>query len=286
MNVNRLVPWWGKMAAKIALSRIPVGYRVWERLGLFKHGTMERPRYALGVFRKHFDRSGLTGCADGFSVVEIGPGDTLSTAVIAKALGGTRCWLVDADAFARPDAQPYRDLVDSLRESGLRVDGLEAFATRDELLAACGAAYLTRGVASLAEIPDASVDFIFSHAVLEHIPRHHFARLASEMRRILKPGRIASHAVDLKDHLGGYLNNLRFSERVWESDFMARSGFYTNRIRFSEMLGHFRNAGFDCEVVRTCRFTGLRPARTAMAKPFREMSDDDLLISDFEVVLR
>jgi hypothetical protein len=26
------------------------------------------------------------------------------------------------------------------------------------------------------------------------------------------------------------LNNLRFSERIWESEFMAKSGFYTNRI--------------------------------------------------------
>lgn len=286
MNVNARIPWWGKLTAKIVLSRIPVNYGVWERIGLFKHGAMEKPRYALDIFRKHFDRSGMAGVAGGFSVLEIGPGDTLGSAVIAKASGATQCWLVDAGAFARPDVQPYRELVAALRAEGVRVDGLEGFKTHDEMLAACHAKYLTHGVDSLADIPDASVDFIFSHAVLEHIPRRDFARLVREMRRVLKPGHVATHMVDLKDHLGGHLNNLRFSERFWESHFMTRSGFYTNRIRFREMLGQFQSAGFTCEVVRTCRFGMIRPPRARMAEPFRDLPDDDLTVSDFEVVLR
>lgn len=286
MKVSARIPWWAKLAAKVVLSRIPVKYGVWGRIGLFKHGAMEEPRYALAIFRKHFDRSGMAGAAGGFNVLEIGPGDTLGTAVIARTLGATQCWLIDAGAFARPDVEPYRELVAALRADGLSVDGLDGFTTRDELLAACHATYLTDGVRSLAGIPDASVDFIFSHAVLEHIARRDFARLVSEMRRILKPDHLASHMVDLKDHLGGYLNNLRFSERVWESDFMRKSGFYTNRIRFREMLDQFQSAGFTCEVVRTCTFSKIRPARTRMAEPFRDLPDADLAVSDFEVVLR
>ncbi|HEX7323838.1 MAG TPA: class I SAM-dependent methyltransferase [Rhodanobacteraceae bacterium] len=283
--MNGAIPWWGKMAAKIALSRIPVRYAAWERLHLFKHGTMEQPLYALAVFRKHFERSGMQGRHD-FSVLEIGPGDTLSTAVIAAASGANRCWLVDAGPFARTDVQPYRDLVASLRAGGLHVGALDRFATRDELLAACNATYLTHGTSSLADIPDAAVDFIFSHAVLEHVRRGEFTRFAGELRRILKPGGVASHQVDLRDHLGGHLNNLRFSERTWESGFMARSGFYTNRIRFHEMLDCFRRAGFDCNVMGTGKFDAIEPVRSAMAAPFRDLPDDELIVSDFDVVLR
>ena len=41
---------------------------------------------------------------------------------------------------------------------------------------------------------------------------------------MIRPGGLCSHVVDLKDHLGGALNNLRFSQRVWESRTMAGSG--------------------------------------------------------------
>jgi len=41
---------------------------------------------------------------------------------------------------------------------------------------------------------------------------------------------------------------MRFSTQAWESPLMAQSGFYTNRLRFSEMLNIFKEAGFRTEV--------------------------------------
>jgi len=46
---------------------------------------------------------------------------------------------------------------------------------------------------------------------------------------------MCSHRVDLRDHFGSALNNLRFSDKKWELDWIANSGFYTNRIRLQEM---------------------------------------------------
>lgn len=283
MNIRRAIPWWGKVAAKAVLSRVPMGYGTWERLGLFKHGHMEQFDYALRVFRSHFDRSRLT---TNLTICEIGPGDSLFTAVIAKALGASRCYLVDVGAFAHSDMAPYRRLIAHLDAIGLPMPTLRTCDNLEALLAACNAVYLTNGVQSFREIPDASVDLIFSQAVLEHVRRQDFDQLVREMRRAIRPGGIGSHAVDLKDHLGGRLNHLRFSERVWESDFMARSGFYTNRIRFSEMLDRFRRGGFQCDVLRIGRFDELPTARAHMAHAFATLADDDLVVSDFDVVLR
>jgi hypothetical protein len=67
----------------------------------------------------------------------------------------------------------------------------------------------------------------------------------TECRRVLSDTGVASHSVDLKDHLEGGLNNLRFSEKLWESDFFVNSGFYTNRIQFYEMLNHFKEPGSE-----------------------------------------
>jgi len=46
----------------------------------------------------------------------------------------------------------------------------------------------------------------------------------NEYCRVLSSDGIASHRIDLKDHLGGSLNNLCFSVRVWESDFSFNQG--------------------------------------------------------------
>ena len=102
----------------------------------------------------------------------------------------------------------------------------------------------------------------------------------------MAPTGASSHVVDLQDHLGGALNNLRFSARVWESEFMTRSGFYTNRVRYSEMLDLFREAGCQPEVVGLKRWESLPTALPKLAQQFRRLPIEDLLVSGFDVIAR
>src|SRR5688500_12337339 len=53
-RLYRHVPWFGKIAAKMVLSRVPLSHAVWQRLGLFRHGQMADVEYAYRVFRGHF----------------------------------------------------------------------------------------------------------------------------------------------------------------------------------------------------------------------------------------
>ena len=99
---NHLVPWWGKIGAKIVLSRLPFGYGLWQRLGLFRHGDMDTASYALSVFDTHVERAGLRGALAGRTIVELGPGDGLATAVIAASYGA-RAILVDTGDYANKD---------------------------------------------------------------------------------------------------------------------------------------------------------------------------------------
>lgn len=107
-----------------------------------------------------------------------------------------------------------------------------------------------------------------------------------EFQRILKKDGIASHQVDLRDHLGGGLNNMRFSHKIWESGFFAKSGFYTNRIRFSEMIDLMTNAGFHVDVIKTELWESLPISRRSLSKEFSGLSDDDLLVNGFDVLMR
>ena len=286
MNIKQRLPWRVKMAVKIILSRIPSGYRMWQRLNLFKHGGMEQPQYAMQVFTTHFNRVNFVNKHAAFTALEIGPGDTLFSGMIARAFGASSCWLMDVGQFARRDIVPYIKMAAVLRGKGLSAPDVEDDHSLGDVLLACGGRYLTEGVHSWHEIPDASVDFIFSQAVLEHIRRRDFPLLLREMRRVLRPTGVCSHRVDLQDHLNGGLNNLRFSTALWESDFMAHSGFYTNRIRFGEMLHYFAEANFDVEVLQVERFASLPTPRSRIAPEFRNLPESDLLVSGFDVVLR
>ena len=283
--MRELIPWWGRIGIKIVLSRVPAGYQLWRRLNVFRHGEMHDPAYALAVFRAHFAHARLPAGAE-FVALELGPGDSLASAIIAAAHGAARTYLIDAGAFATADLRVYRRLCGYLRQQGLQPPDLEAAHDLAGMLRACRASYGTGGLASLREIPAGAVDFAWSHAVLEHVRRNEFADFARELRRIMRCGGVCSHQIDLRDHLGGALNNLRISSRWWEAEWMARSGFYTNRIRFSEMMRIFAAEGFAVERLVTSRFESLPLARSSLAEEFRGVSDEDLMVSGFHVVLR
>ena len=285
MTIARHIPWWGKIAAKIALSRLPLGRRLLQRLPVFRHGAMDDPAYAIANFRRHHERARRLGLAADFVCLELGPGDSLASAPIARAFGGQGCWLVDSGNFARTDMAVYQALTDSLRNADLPTVDTDGCRDIGEFMAACRARYLTRGLESLRTIPDGAVDFIWSQAVLEHVRLEEFAATMAELRRVMSANGVCSHRVDLRDHLAQSLNNLRFADKVWESDLIANSGFYTNRIRFCEMIRHFERAGFAVDVVGIDRWDAVPTPRASMAERFRRFDDDELSISGFDVVL-
>ncbi len=292
MNVSRIVsnlkqhiPWQAKIVAKIILTRLPLDYGFWERVSLFKHGAMEDPEYAYGVFRRHFGQVQFPRKTGGFVALELGPGDSLYSALIAKGFGASKVYLVYTAGFARTDPNSYRNMASYLCGRGHHVEEFKNCESTEDFLRGSSAEYLTRGVASLQAVPPASVDFIWSQAVLEHIRRHEFLATLRELRRIQRQNGAGSHRVDLRDHLGGVLDNLRFRERVWESDFMSSSGFYTNRIRYTEMLKLFREAGFEAEVTNVERWPDVPTAAHKMAAPFRNLPKEELTVSGFDVLL-
>jgi hypothetical protein len=105
-----------------------------------------------------------------------------------------------------------------------------------------------------------------------------------EMKRVLKPNGIGSHQIDFRDHLQYALNNLRFSERVWESDFMTKSGFYTNRIPWVKMQALLEEH-FSVYIKNRNFWPSLPTAQEKMSQPFRAMREEDLMTVDCHVVL-
>ena len=278
------VPWWAKVGAKLFLAHIPVQPGTWQSLGLFRHGAMDDAAYSVGVFRSHVKRSGLSSL-EGVQVLELGPGNSIATAVIAAAHGCTST-LVDAGDFASRDIGFYQRLAESLRAEGLRPPDLTDADSVGDVLEICGARYLTNGLNGLVSVASSSIDLVFSQAVLEHVRSAEFKATMTELNRILSPAGVSSHRVDLRDHLGGGLNNLRFAPGLWESRFFAESGFYTNRLSLSEMIAVFEMTHGHVNVIRTDRWESEPIRRRRLSRAFKDRTTEDLRVQGFNVVLK
>ena len=242
------IPWWAKMGLKVVLSRLPVSYATWSRLGAFRHSFLTDANKVVDAARAHVGRyRELRGRAPQ-CVLELGPGELTTRAVTYAALGATRIILVDVGDFGANDVAAYQRAAQLTEEFGIAPPSLQDAKDRAEIFQRCGTEYLCGGLADLEKIGSGEVDLIVSDAVLEHVRKSDFHPLLAQLRRVAAPDAVALHGIDFHDHLGGGLQNLRFSDATWEAEWMARSGFYTNRISPSATIELLQKAGFQASV--------------------------------------
>lgn len=281
-SIKGLSPWWFKIGVKLVLSRLSLSYSDWRRLGIaFQHGQMLNPDYSLGVFRRHFARA-QAYLPSGYNLMELGPGDSLATAVIASIQEARKIWLVDIGMFASMDIASYQPLFQRLEEDGHSVRYLSVA----DMLRKTHSSYLIQGLSSLRTLRDDALDWIFSQAVLEHVPLVDFEETISELYRIQKPLGISSHRIDLQDHLAHNINSLRFSNTVWESSLFRHSGFYTNRLRASQIVDTFQKAGYRIVSLECERWPALPLKRSRLHADYAGFPEDDLLVRAIDLVVQ
>ena len=282
VELRNKFPWQLQMTAKIGVEQLHLSYRFLKHLGLTLYGGMERPQYAFDVFMQHFKST--PRLHKDFTVLELGPGDSLSSALIAHTLGVSKSYLVDTGSYAESNVACYLRLVQFLGKQGLDISDLAKCRSLDDYMMVCNCKYLTSGLASLRTIADSSIDFIWSNAVLEHIRKTEFLETLKEFRRIIKSSGVSSHVMDLRDHMNESLNHLRLSTRFWDS-YLIRTSNFPNRIRFLEALSDFRLAGFEPKIVKLRRWSQLPVSKKKMAEEFQTLSDENLRVWDFHALL-
>ena len=278
------VPWLRKITAKMLFSRLPIPYHVWKRPGVFSPGLMVDAAYAYAVFKLHFESAPFVR-RTGFTHIELGPGNSLASALVGHAFYADQAYLIDVKDFVRKDLVTYVHLATFLRQKGLPSLKPDQIISIEGLLAMCHAHYATTGLKKLRMLPDASVDFIWSHSVLQHVKREEFYETLVELRRIIREDGACSHVVDLSDMLEGGLNNLRYPDAIWESRLMRNSGFYTNRLRHGEIVALCRDAGFNVTTVSVDRWNQLPTPQRKLASRFQTMPLEELLIRGGHIVL-
>ena len=99
------------------MSRVFPSYRARKALGLFLHGNLDRNvaqhlAFVRNVLAQHERIAGSKAA----SLLELGPGNSLGTALFAAAEGVGRVWLADVGDFASDDMAFYRRLAGMTRD--------------------------------------------------------------------------------------------------------------------------------------------------------------------------
>jgi SAM-dependent methyltransferase len=97
--------------------------------------------------------------------------------------------------------------------------------------------------------PSEAFSLVHSCNVLEHVVRGILPGLIQDFHRVLRPGGLSIHTIDLGDHLYyydksvSYKNYLRYSDEAWRRYF-ENDVQYFNRVQRPEWLDLYQRAGF------------------------------------------
>lgn len=296
--------WILKIFFKLIISRINLLRKLFEIFGFFKLGKMDSFKYSNKIFKLHLNQyiksispeteflsnkskltpvnatlylTNMEKSCKGKVMLEIGPGNSIVSALFGYGSGFRKIYLIDVGNFATKNLNFYRTFASSLKREGLSVPNIDNAKSLEEILDSCNAKYLTNGLESLKDIETKSVDFVFSHSVIEHIRKRELLETIIQLRRIMKKDGIASHSIDFQDHLSNSQNHLRFSERIWESELFYNSGFYTNRVQAIELHKIFENNGFEIINENFGKWEYYPISRNSLNKSFKKFSKQQLL---------
>jgi hypothetical protein len=210
--------------------------------------------------------------------LEIGPGDSLASGIIASSKGAKTSYLIDSGDYMTKDTSKYLILIEKLYGADFLKN--KKFDTIDDIKKEFNIIQMTEGVTSLKTLPDNLIDISFSNACLEHVACNEVGELFKELKRVSRAGAISSHFIDYKDHLEYSLNNLRFSKKFWEKDIIKKSGIYTNRMRFCEMKTIIEQAGFNCVITQLGKWDSLPLKESKLHPDFKSFKKEHLLVKE------
>ena len=197
----------------------------------------------LPAYFSAFQKIGVS--IEGLSFLEIGPGPEFGAQLILASMGAK---ISVADPYLAewdPDFHPY--VYQMLSEKWPDANGELKKAVAEQSHEATSLVLIREPAEALNSIPDGSVDFIYSNAVLEHVVD--MRRVAHELARVSKVGAWSAHQIDWRDHRDFSrplehltLSNDEFLRAAEAANWKFEFG---NRLRSIEFRALFEEAGFE-----------------------------------------
>ena len=111
---------------------------------------MEQAEYAIKVFKSHVKKSEVIDLKNKI-VIEIGPGDSIATSIIAYSFGASSI-LIDTKSFANFDIDVYLKLRIKLKQLGYQVPNINEEDNFQSILKKTNSIYLTKGLESIKKL--------------------------------------------------------------------------------------------------------------------------------------
>jgi hypothetical protein len=146
-----------------------------------------------------------------------------------------------------------------------------------------GVAY--RAPADFLDLQPHSCDYIVSRTVLEHVPERIVPQIFEHAKKVLKPGGMMCHWIDMSDHFEftdkslSRLDFLRYSDREWAAR-SGRPGRYQTRLRRYEYVQMLEQTGWEIlSVSGTPHPKALEDLKTLpIAAPYTDIPHEELAI--------
>jgi hypothetical protein len=209
-------------------------------------------------------------------IAEYGPGDFLGVALLFLSHGAKRVYCIDR--FPLKNDTNYSRLYNELiNEYGQRAS---IHKTWDEILA--NDIIYVSAKDGIYDLPE-KADLIVSRAVLEHC--NDLSETFINMSQNLNNGGLMAHKADLTSH-GTHLNEpldfLCYSGIVWTM--MTNQKGFPNRWRkntYKELLAHHSFKINYEELLNEYSSSEVSKISPSLARCFRDLSDEDLMCSDY-----
>lgn len=200
---------------------------------------------------------------------EIGPGKNMAVSLVWKSLGADRVYV--ADKYLKPWTAEYHSLFYAALEKAVAIRWPDAdmsvFEQAQKGPEVQGLFPLAEDAELLTSIPNGSLDFIGSWAVLEHLydPPQAFARFG----QVTRSGGLGLHQVDFRDHrdfsrpLEFLLHHYRWNEEpdeetfAWLASCFGRSAEQARRENFDAKGLIRRVCGYHGNSYRSVEYTHL-----------------------------
>ncbi len=300
--------WRVKAAVQHLVAYLPYKYQCYGLVQTYLTGTLKINRGVvekkLRVARRHWNDFQTSNPAPELppAILEIGTGwipviplglylagaGTIHTFDIAPLLKWKRVKLAIEWLLKLADEGKLHEILGRVSESRLealrKLAALPGSAPCSEVLRDLGIITLV-GKESLTRLPNAGIDLIVSHEVLEYVPREDLPGLFGHFDRLASSRCVMSHYIDLRDEYSYFdraispLNFLRFSEQEWKRK--ANPLFPTNRLRLPEYEQLFAAHGFVIEHVESRSAPPDALAGFELNEQFRHLSEADLLVLNF-----
>lgn len=227
------------------LSSIPGVFSWWDKRRPM--GNTASSTYARGVWRFHLAHYFSFVHESMPSVVaEFGPGATLGSCIAALCDGVGKAVALDACPYASNDFLNLR-MLDELVPDSRRAHEYAALQDAVTVVSTSRHDSLLEYVAPCVDLhvlPENSVDFIFSHSVMEHVVNP--TETYEAFFRWLKPGGIISHKIDHSSHAitKSWNGHYAIPDWLWRIIVGGRP-YLLNRMTSQQHRDAITDTGFD-----------------------------------------